>query len=209
MYAPYYRQASATNVIGTAKEIRTLKNQQFTVLLAAILAAPVCAFADNIPGHSRAGNNFVSFSEGLGDQQDSHGSSARCNFLFSSVSTKANASTISSFGGASANGFAKGEMDSNLGALNAGMELGGNPEKGIELGPNQNASPGKDKGKAHGKNNGEDPGGNLGGTANGNPSPLASVAEPASQTLLFLGLAGLGVVFLRRRPLTNVISMRA
>ena len=190
-----------------------MKNQQFTVLLAAILAAPVCAFADNIPGHSRTGNNFVSFSEGLGDQQDSHGSSARCNFLFSSVSTKASASSISSFGGASANGFAKGEMDSNLGALNAGMEADNDPEKGIDLGPNQNASPGKDKGKAHGKNNGEDPGGNLGGTlggtANGNPSPLASVAEPASQTLLFLGLAGLGVVFLRRRPLTNVISMRA
>lgn len=181
-----------------------MKNQQATLLLVAILAAPAFAFADNIPGHSRTGNN-VSFSEGLDDQQDLRGSSARCNFLFSSTSTKANASNVGSIGGASPSGFAKGEMGPNLGALNAGMELDSDQEKRIDLGAGQNASPEKDKGKAHGKHNGGDPEGNLGGTGSVNPSPLVSVGEPGSQALLFAGLAGLGFVFLRRRTLTNVI----
>ena len=183
-----------------------MKNRQVTLVLAAILAAPAFAFADNIPGHSRAGNNFVSFSEGLGDQQDSHGSSARCNFLLSSMPLKANASSMASIGGASPSGFAKAEIGPNLGVLlNTGMGLDSHPEKGIDLGVSQNASPERDKWKTHGKHNGGDPNGNLGGTGNGNPSPLVAVPEPGSHTLLFVGLAGLGVVFLRRRTITNAI----
>jgi hypothetical protein len=171
-----------------------LNSKQRTLLFAVILAAPVFAFADNIPGHSRDRNNYVSFSEGLTDQQDSHSNSARCNFLLSSVKepVKGNESRISSTAGASFSGFAKGES----------VNLGG-------FGANQGASSDKDEGKGQGKQRGGASDGNGSGSGSesgsGVPSPAVSVAEPGSQTLLLFGLAGLGMLFYRRKTLTNAI----
>jgi hypothetical protein len=171
-----------------------LKPKQAPLLLAVILAAPAFAFADNIPGHSKSGNNYVAFSEGLTDQQDSQGNSARCNFLLSSI--KENGSETSS--------FAKDEKGANLGTyLSTGVDSNAHPVTLVDFGANQGASSDKDKGK--GKRGGG--AGNENGTTSGSgaPSPLIAVAEPGSQTLLLFGLAGLGVLFYRRKTLTSAI----
>jgi hypothetical protein len=181
-----------------------LKNQQATLLLAVILAAPAFAVADSIPGHSRNGNNFVSFSEGLTDQQDSQGNSARCNFLVSSI--KEEGSKTSSFAPASFSEFVKGEKGANFGVyLSTGMDSDIRPPKVVDYGGNQGASSDKNDGKDKGKHNGTDGDGNGTGVGSGTPEPSIPVAEPASQSLLLVGLAGLGMVFFRRRTLTNAI----
>jgi hypothetical protein len=181
-----------------------LKNQQATLLLAAILAAPAFAVADNISGHSKSENTYVTFSEGLPDEQNLRGNSARCSFIFSVL--KENGAMTSSIAVASFSEFAKDEKGANLGApLNAGMESDGGPLRLVDFGRNQGASSDNDKGKGHGKYNGGEGDGNGTGSSNGDPSPLIGVAEPGSQTLLFFGLAGLGMLFYRRKTLTNAI----
>lgn len=177
-----------------------MNNKQRTLLFAVVLTVPIFAFADSIPGHSRDRHNYVSFSEGLTDQQDSQSNSARCNFLLSSVKepVKEQESRTSSIAGASFSGFAKGES----------AHLG-------DFGGNQGASSDsdKDEGKGRGKPHGGDGDGNESGSGSGTgsgsgsgvASPAVSVAEPGSQTLLLFGLAGLGMLFYRRKTLTNAI----
>jgi hypothetical protein len=183
-----------------------LKNQQARLLLAVILAAPALALADNIPGHSKTGNNYVTFSEGFSEQQDSQGSSARCNFLLGSVKeTGANTDSIAR---ASFSDFAKGDKGSNFGALlNTGMDSDNHQVRLFDFGGSQGASSDsdKDKGKGHGKGEGGDGDGNGTGSGSGAPSPVVSVAEPGSQSLLLFGLAGMGIFFYRRKTLTNAI----
>jgi hypothetical protein len=185
-----------------------LKTKRAPLLLAVILAAPAFAFADNIPGHSRTGNSYVTFSEGFTEQQDLQGSSARCNFLFSSV--KENGSGTGSVSGAFLTGFAKGDNDSNPGTLlNTEKESDSHPVMLVGFGGDgsKSSSFGRDKGKGRGKSNGGDGdgNGNASGTGSGTPPPLTSVAEPGSQTLLLFGLAGLGMLFYRRKTLANAI----
>lgn len=181
-----------------------MKNQKTTLLLAVILAAPAFAVADNIPGHSKGGGKYVTLSEGFTERQDLQGSSARCNFLFSSI--KENGSNASSIAGASLSEFVKGEKGSNPGALlNAGLESDSRPVRVFDFGANQGASSGKDKGKGQGKQNGGDGDGKATGTESGIPLALIPVAEPGSQNLLLVGLAGLGIVLFRRRTLMNAI----
>lgn len=181
-----------------------MKNKQAPLLLAVILAAPAFAFADNIPGHSKTGNNYVTFSEGLTDPQDSPGNSARCNFLLGSV--KANEAKTNSISHESFSEFEKGDKGSNLGALlNTGMESDSQHVRLVDFGGNQADSSDKDKGKSQGKRHGGDGDGNGAGVGSGDPPPLVSVPEPGSQTLLLVGLAGLSMAFIRRRTLTNAI----
>lgn len=181
-----------------------MKNKQAPLLLAVILAAPAFAFADNIPGHSKSGNNYVTFSEGLTDQQDSQGNSARCNFLLGSV--KENGAKTNSISHASFSEFEKGDKGSNLGALlNTGMESDSQHVKLVDFGDNQADSSDKDKRKGRVKRHGADGDGNGSGGGSGAPAPAIAVAEPGSQSLLLVGLAGLGLGFFRRRTLTNAI----
>lgn len=184
----------------------SLKNQHAALLIATILAAPAFALADNISGHSKSGNNYVTFSEGFTEQQDLQGSSARCNFLLSSI--KENGSNTNSIPHASFSEFAKGDKGSNLGtSLNAGTEPGSRSVNLIDFrgDGSKNSSFGRDKGKGRGKLDGGDGDGNPTGTGSGDPSPFVSVAEPRSQTLLFFGLAGLGLLFYRRKSLATAI----
>jgi hypothetical protein len=183
-----------------------LKNQQATLLLAVILAAPAFALADNIPGHSRSRNTYVAFSEGFSEQQGPQSGSARCNFLLSSM--KRNGVETNFFARASFSEFAKSDKDANSGAPpNTGVDLDSDHIKLGDFGGNQGASsdPDKDHGKASGNDNGGDGDNDGKGSGNGTPHPEISVAEPGSQTLLLFGLAGLGMLFYRRKTLTNAI----
>jgi MYXO-CTERM domain-containing protein len=182
-----------------------VKNPRAALFLAVILAAPAFALADSIPGHSKSGNNYVTFSEGFTEQQDLQGSSARCNFLLGSI--KEIGSNTNSIPHAAFSEFAKGDKGSNFGALpNAGVE---SDSREVNLADfrgdgNKSSSFERDKGKGRGKHNG-DGDGSTSGTGSETPLPVASVAEPASQTLLLFGLAGLGMLFFRRKTLTNPI----
>jgi hypothetical protein len=180
-----------------------LKNKQGTLLLAVVLAAAAPAFADSIPGHSRSGNNYVAFSEGLTEQQDLKGNSARCNFLVSSI--KEEGAKASSFAPASFSEFAKG---ANLGTyLSTGQRSDMPPPKVVDFGGNQGASSDNNNGKGKGKHNGTDGDGNGNGTGvgSGTPEPLIPIAEPGSQTLVLSGLAGLGMLFYRRKSMTSAV----
>ena len=173
-----------------------MKSRRAPLLLAVILAAPAFAFADNIPGHSKGGNNYVAFSEGLTDLQDSQANSARCNFLLSAI--KENPSSASS--------FARDEKGANLGtSLSAVPDSNAHPVKLIDFGPNQGGSSDNDKGKVRGKHPGGDGDGNSSGDVSGASSPSIVIAEPGSQLLLLFGLAALGMLFYRRKTLTIAI----
>ena len=175
-----------------------MKPKQAPLLLAVILAAPAFAFADNIPGHSKSGNNYVAFSEGLTDQQDSQGNSARCNFLLSSI--KENGSETSS--------FARDEKSANFAShLSTGVDSNALPVTLVDFGPDQGASSDNDKGKDKAKGKQGEGSGNGNGTtsANSASSPDIAVAEPGSQPLLLFGLAGVGMLFYHRKTLTKAI----
>jgi hypothetical protein len=178
-----------------------LINQKATLLLAVILAAPAFALADNIPGHSKSGINYVSFSEGLTELQGLDGNSARCNFLLSSI--KVNGAEANYIARASFSQFAKGDNGSNSGTpLNTALASDSHPVKLADFGGNQGASSNdKDKGKGQGTDNGGDGKGNESGSGGDDP-PSVNIAEPGSQTLLLFGLAGLGMLVYLRRTLT-------
>lgn len=183
-----------------------MNNKQGSLLLAVVLATAAPAFADSIPGHSRNGNNYVAFSEGLTDQQDLQGSSARCNFLLSSI--KEDKSKTSSITPMSLSEFAKGEKGSNLGALPGnGFDSDSHHPKVVDFGGDQGASSDNKNGKGKGKHNGSDGDGNGNGTGSGSgaPEPLIPIAEPGSQTLVLFGLAGLGMFCYRRKSLTSAV----
>lgn len=184
-----------------------MNNPRATAFLTIILIAPAIAFADDISGRSRGVSKNITFTDELTDQQDLKGNSARCNFLLGSRAE--NGSQTSSIAAASLSGLAKGEQDSELGmSLGATKTSDAHSPKLVDFGLNPGGSSDKDKGKGKGKYNGTDNGGNA-GVGNSAPSPLIAVPEPGAQTLLLVGLAGFGVVFYRRKTLTNAILQRA
>jgi hypothetical protein len=179
-----------------------LKNKQAALLLAVILAVPAFAFADHIPGHSTGANKYVTFSEGFTSQQNSKGSSAECNFLLGAP--RENALSTSSIAGSFATAIVKGEKGSELGSDGA---LNGNSLNLVDFSGNNGVSPDSDKGKdkGKGKQNGGSGGGNGTAAGIGGSAPLVSVPEPSSQTLLLVGLAGLGMGFFWRRTVAIAI----
>jgi hypothetical protein len=162
-----------------------------TMFLALTIGTAAPAVADSVPGHSKDANKYVTFSEDFLGQQDSPRNTAKCNFL--SGSPKETGSRQGALSAASFSGFTTG------GSGTASLKLADfGPSDGS---PGNDSSGNKDKGKPSGKDN-DGPGSGVGG---GTPSPLISVPEPGSQSLLLLGLAGLGMVFHRRKTLTNAI----
>ncbi len=179
-----------------------MKNRQATLLLAVILAAPASALANNIPGHSRSGNTYVTFSEGFSEQQGPQSGSARCNFLLSSM--KRNGIETNSVAHASFSVFAKSDKNAIVGApLNTGVESDSDHIKLVNFGGNQGSSSDKDRGTVAGNHNGADADKNEEGSGSGTPPLEISVAEPASQTLLLFGLAAVGILFYRPKTLAN------
>lgn len=171
-------------------------NKQGILILAVILFSPTFALADNIPGHFKGGNKYVTLSEGFTDQEDLQNGSARCNLLFSLP--KENGLQTTSIGGASLSEIAKGANGPDLDMqLSTGMDSDSRRVKGVDFDANQSASSEKEKGKGWGKRNAGD--GNGIGVGSVVPSPLSSVAEPELQTLLLFGLTGLGMVYYRRK----------
>jgi len=179
-----------------------MKYKNAASFLALTLAAAVPLFADAIPGHSRGGNKYVTFSEGFTSQQNGQGASAECNFLLGAP--KENGLSTSSFAGTSSSVIAKGEKGSELGS---GGASSGNSVNLVDFSGNNGTSSDKDKGKGKGKGKqgGGSGGGNGTAAGNGGSAPLVAVPEPSSQTLLLVGLAGLGMGFFRRRTLTIAI----
>jgi hypothetical protein len=163
------------------------KNTAWFLAFTLVAAAPL--FADTIPGHSRGGSKFVTFSEGFTSQQNGQGASAECNFLLGAP--KENKLSTSSIAGSSS----------------TGMAASGASVKFVDFSGNNGASSDKDKGKGKGKGKQGGGSGNGNGTTPGSgaPSPLVAVAEPGSQALLLFGLAGLGMLVFRRKTFTNAI----
>jgi hypothetical protein len=99
-------------------------------------------------------------------------------------------------------------LRSSLGTLsNVGSATGARTANLIDFRDNgsKSSSFGRDKAKGRGNHPG-DGDGTTTGTGSGDPAPTtASVAEPGSQTLLLVGLAGLGMIFFRRYTLRNAI----
>ena len=177
-----------------------MKYKTAASFLALTLAAAAPLFADTIPGHSRGGSKYVTFSEGFTSQQNGQGASAECNFLLGAP--KLSALSTSSFVGSSSNGLAMGEKGS---ALGSGGAPSGNSINVINFSGNNGASSDKGKGKGKGKQGGGSGNGNGTTAGNGAPAPLIAVAEPGTQSLLLFGLAGLGMLGFRRKSFTNAI----
>jgi len=178
-----------------------MKHKNAAWFLAFTLAAAAPLFADTIPGHSRGGSKYVTFSEGFTSQQNGQGASAECNFLLGAP--KENKLSTSSFAGSSPSALAMGEKGSQLGSGGAST---GNSVNLVDFSGNNGASSdNKGKGKGKGKQGGGS--GNGSGTTSGNgaPAPTIAVAEPGSQSLLLFGLAGLGMLVFRRKTFTGAV----
>jgi hypothetical protein len=179
-----------------------MRHKNAASFLAFTLAAAVPLFADSIPGHSRGGSKYVTFSEGFTSEQNVRGGSAECNFLLGAPKEKG--LSTSTIVGSFSSAIARGEKGSELGS---GGASSGNSVHLVDFSGNNGTSSDKDKGKgkAKGKQGGASSGGNDAGAGNGGSAPVLPVVEPGSQSLLLVGLAGLGMVFFRRRTLTNAI----
>jgi hypothetical protein len=166
-----------------------MKHKNTAWFLAFTLAAAAPLFADTIPGHSRGGSKYVTFSEGFTSQQNGQGSSAECNFLL---------------GAPKANGLS---TNSIAGSPSAGIAATGASVKFVDFSGNNGASSdmGKGKGKGKGKQGGGSGNGNGTTSGGGTTAPLIAVAEPGSRSLLLFGLAGLSMLVFRRKTFTNAI----
>jgi hypothetical protein len=150
-----------------------LKYKQTSFLLAIMLISAAPIFADNIPGDSKSESKGVS-AQALTEKVDFHGLSALGDSGLSGVAE--NSDKTSGHGG----------ME------NAEENSGKPPVTADDSGSNDRDFSHLGKGKSHEEGDGDNPGG--GGT----PPPVTAVPESGSRLLLLIGLAGLGIFFLRR-----------
>ncbi len=173
------------------------KRASFLLVVLSIAAAPV--FADKIAGDSKSESKNTVSAQKQAEMKGLHDlyATGDCDL----GGTKQNEVRPASMSGVGASSFSQGDKSMGLGGfLNSEADSGKPPVKVIDFGSNQDNGSGKDKGKSHGKGNGHDQDGN------GAAPAVIAVAEPGSQLLLLAGLAGLGILFLRRNFYQNAIE---
>jgi len=170
------------------------KHPSFLLAVLVIAAAPI--FADKIPGDSNTESKGSVSAQKQAEMKGLHDlyATGDCDL----GGAKLNEVRPASMSNAGASSFSQGDKSGGLGGfVDTEANSGKPPLKVIDFGSN---APDKDKGKSHGKGNGHDPGGN------GVARAEIAVSEPGSQLLLLAGLAGLGILFLRRNSYQNAIE---
>ena len=173
-----------------------MKYKQLSFLLAVILTSTAPIFADKIPGDSKNESKGAISTQALTEKQGLHDlytsgdsglSGAKKNEVRSASSLESRFTH-----------FTESERASGLGGMeNAEGNSGKPPVTVVDFDSNDRDFSHMDRGKSHGKGNVNNPGG-------GSTTPaLLAVSEPGSQLLLLIGLAGLGIFFLRRNSYQN------
>ena len=170
------------------------KHPSFLLAVLVIAAAPI--FADKIPGDSNGESKGSVSAQKQAEMKGLHDlyATGDCDL----GGAKLNEVRPASMSNAGASGFSQGDKSGGLGGfVDSEANSGKPPLKVIDFGSNASD---KDKGKLDGKGNGQDPDGN------GVARALIAVSEPGSELLLLAGLAGLGILFLRRNSYQNAIE---
>jgi hypothetical protein len=174
-----------------------LKYKQASFLLAVLLISTAPIFADKIPADSKSEREGGVSARALAEKQGLHDLYAAGDCGLSGVKEHAVVSTASSESRISH--FVQSDKTSGLGVVNFEGNSAKSLVKLVDFGADHGNSD-KNKGKSHGKGNEDNHDGD--GT-----SPLViAVSEPGSQLLLLIGLAGLGIFFLRRNSFPNAIG---
>ena len=173
-----------------------MKFKHLSFLLAVLVIAAAPIFADKIPGDSNSESKGSVSAQKQAEMKGLHDLYATGNCDLGGA--KLNEVRPASMSNAGASSFSQGDKSGGLGGfVDSEANSGKPPLKVVDFGSNASDN---DKGKSLGKGNGPDPGGN------GLARAEIAVSEPGSQLLLLAGLAGLGILFLRRNSYQNAIG---
>ncbi|HWY05551.1 MAG TPA: PEP-CTERM sorting domain-containing protein [Candidatus Acidoferrales bacterium] len=176
-----------------------MKYKHPSFLLAVILTSAAPIFADRIPTASKNESRDAVFAQASAEKQGLHDLYAAGDCGLSG--TKQNEVRFASMSDSRTGGFTQGDKSMSLGALvNSGANSSNHPVTVVDLGSNDRKFSHLGKGKSRGKGDADTDGG--GSTA----ASAIAVPEPGSRLLLLVGLAGLGVFFLRRNAYQNAIE---
>jgi len=176
-----------------------LKFKHPSFLLVVLSVVAVRIFADKIPGDSKSESKDSVSAQKQAEMKGLHDlyATGDCDL----GGTKQNEVWPASMSNAGAASFSQGDKSGGLGGfVNSEANSGKPPLKVIDFGSNQGSASDKDEGKSPGKDNGRDQDGN------GAAPAVIAVSEPGSELFLLAGLAGLGIVFLRRNVFQNAIE---